>query len=93
MKKLDLDQFFEAGKYFAVDGHTDHKATKVDVLKDYLYGKSFDEVVVIGDSRTDMTLGGEVGAYRILYNHPYLKRKDAQADTYTSDLRDVLIKA
>ena len=92
MKKLELDEFFPSGKYFAVDGHTDHRATKVDVLKEYLSEKSFDEVVVIGDSRTDMALGSELGAYRILYNHPYLNRKDFETDMYTSDLRDVLMK-
>lgn len=92
MDKLGLDQFFCEGEYFAVDGHTDHRKTKVEVLNDYLQGKRFKEIVVIGDSRTDMSLGSAVGAYRILYNHPYLKRKDIDADTYTSDLRDVLTR-
>jgi phosphoglycolate phosphatase-like HAD superfamily hydrolase len=92
MDKLGLDQFFHVGKHFAVDGHTDHNATKTAVLKEYLSERYFDEVVVIGDSRTDMILGSETGAYRILYNHPYLKSKEIEADACTSDLRDVLTK-
>ncbi|MEU8244567.1 HAD family hydrolase [Actinoplanes missouriensis] len=91
MDKLGLCAFFPDGRYFAVDGHTDMKATKEQVIDDYLASHPpYDEIVVIGDSSTDMRLGKHVGGVRVLYNHEYLPRKEAPADVYTSDLRTVL---
>src|ERR1700754_2036644 len=89
--KLGLGSYFAKGKCFAVDGHTDLKATKEQVIDDYLTSRlPYDEIVVVGDSNTDMRLGKHVGGIRVLYNHEYLPRKNTEADFYTSDLRDVL---
>lgn len=91
MLKLGLDVFFPEGKYFAVDGHTDLKATKEKVIDEYLAVRpTYDSIVVVGDSSADMRLGKHVGGIRVLYNHEYLTRKNAEAELYTSDLRDVL---
>jgi phosphoglycolate phosphatase-like HAD superfamily hydrolase len=91
MAKLGLGTYFPDGRYFAVDGHTDLKATKEQVIDEYLATRPpYDEIVVIGDSSTDMRLGEHVGGIRVLYNHEYLPRKNAHAELYTSDLTDVL---
>lgn len=91
MSKLGLDRFFPDGKYYAVDGHTDVRATKEQIIDEYLAARpEYDSIVVIGDSSTDMRLGQHVGGIRVLYNHEYLPRKSAEAELHTSDLRDVL---
>lgn len=92
MRGLGLDQFFPPGAYYAVDGHSgDRESTKISVLSGYLRTVEVDEVVVIGDTRTDMLLATAVGAVGVLFNHPHTQRKDTvPADVYTSDLRDVL---
>jgi phosphoglycolate phosphatase-like HAD superfamily hydrolase len=91
MSKLGLDVFFPEGKYFAVDGHTDLKATKEKVVDEYVAARpAYDSIVVIGDSNADMRLGQHVGGIRVLYNHEYFTRKNAEAELYTSDLRDIL---
>lgn len=91
MAKLGLDSFFPDGKFFAVDGHTNMKATKEKVVDEYLASQpKYDSIVVVGDSSSDMRLGEHVGGTRVLYNHDYLARKNAEAELHTSDLRDVL---
>jgi phosphoglycolate phosphatase-like HAD superfamily hydrolase len=91
MYKLGLDAFFPEENYFAVDGHTDPKATKEKVVEEYVAARhTYSSIVVIGDSNADMRLGQHVGGIRVLYNHEYLTRKNAEAELYTSDLRDVL---
>ncbi|MDQ1294514.1 MAG: hypothetical protein QG608_2397 [Actinomycetota bacterium] len=91
ISELGLNAFFSEGKFFAVDGHSDFRATKEKVIDDYLANHpKFDSIIVIGDSGTDMRLGRHVGGIRVLYNHEYLPRKNVEAEIYTSDLRDVL---
>jgi phosphoglycolate phosphatase-like HAD superfamily hydrolase len=87
---LGLARFFDDDHRIAVDGHSLGGRTKVDVMKEYLAGRHFDRIAVIGDSASDMKLGRAIGATCVLYNHPYLPRRDVDADVFTDDLRDVV---
>lgn len=90
-ERLGLDRFFPEGRYFAVDGHSDHRATKLEVLEEYMEDRSFERIVVVGDSASDMALGAAVGAYRVLFRHPYFRKKQIDADLHISDLRDLML--
>jgi len=88
---LGMEGHFSASNAFAVDQHAkDAKRTKVDVLKEYLISKPFDELVVIGDSPSDMVLAETVGARGYLYAHVGTPFREANAYHKTHDLRDVL---
>jgi len=84
-------------KAFPVDAHRDPLSTKAKVLTDFLKGKSFDEVVVIGDSPGDVALkkvaenlGFKSTSY--LYSQPSVPFRDCEADHKIHDLREVLPK-
>jgi phosphoglycolate phosphatase-like HAD superfamily hydrolase len=63
--------------------------SKIPLLKNFLNSKSYNKVLVIGDSETDIELGKAVGAVTYLFsrenNHP-----DVDADFKINDLREVL---
>lgn len=91
VKHLHLESHFPLGTYIAVDNHAKVRSdTKSAAVRKLLDKENYDEVIVIGDSSSDMQLAREIEAFGILYNHPYLPRKSLAADLYTSDLRDVL---
>lgn len=80
-------------KAFGVDGHRKGvKATKVDVLNEYLKDKSYEGIVVIGDSEGDMKMGQAIGATNYLYVHPGMRHRDVAADYKITDLRKVLVE-
>lgn len=83
--------------FFAVDAHRDPSRTKAKVLTDFLIGKNYDEVIIIGDSKGDMilkqvaeSLGFKSTSY--LYSHPDVPFRDCEADYKIHDLREVLPK-
>lgn len=64
--------------------------TKQDILRRYLQEKSFDHIVVIGDSPHDVALVAVAGGVSYLYSHPGKPFRDCPADYHIRDLRDVL---
>lgn len=88
---LGLAAFFPEDSRFAVDGHTlDGLATKRDVLTDYLRGRSFRELVFIGDSPSDMRLTEVAGGTSYLYAHGEFPFRECESDHKIRDLRAVL---
>ncbi|MFY1615967.1 HAD family hydrolase [Micromonospora sp. WMMD736] len=92
LKLLDLTDHFVPGRAFAVDQHVrDVKTTKRDVLACYLTGQpSFDEIVIIGDSASDMRLVEVAGGTTYLFAHPDFAFRNCNADFRIRDLRRVL---
>ncbi|MGW0436638.1 HAD family hydrolase [Micromonospora sp. NPDC003197] len=92
LKLLELTDHFPAGRAFAVDQHVrDAKTTKKDVLGEYLLGRpAFDELVIIGDSASDMRLAEVAGGTTYLFAHPEFAFRDCAADFRIRDLREVL---
>lgn len=77
-------------KVVGVNAHEKH-GTKLDALREYLEGKSFDKIVIIGDSESDMALQQAKGGITYFYSHPHIELKKAvKADFIITDLREVL---
>lgn len=91
---LDLHPYFEAGRYFAVDNHGAHSSlTKSDYLSQYLDVKShYDEIVIIGDSPSDMRLSEVSGGTTYLFAHPGFNFRECTSSYKIRDLRKVLAK-
>ncbi|WP_343447357.1 HAD family hydrolase [Micromonospora schwarzwaldensis] len=92
LKLLDLTDYFIPGRAFAVDQHVlDVKTTKMDVLAGYLAGQpGFDEVVIVGDSASDMRMADVAGGTTYLFAHPGFALRNCAADFKIRDLRKVL---
>ena len=62
--------------------------SKIDLLKNFLKTRSYDQIISIGDRDTDMELGSAVGAK----NYFFLNEINKKIEDYTciSDLRDLL---
>jgi phosphoglycolate phosphatase-like HAD superfamily hydrolase len=96
LKTLQLEKFFpNPSVALAVDGHAQNaQRTKNDVLSDYLAtecgNNEYDEIVIIGDSSSDMRLRDVAGGVTYLYAHPEFSFRDCAADFKIRDLRDVL---
>jgi phosphoglycolate phosphatase-like HAD superfamily hydrolase len=96
LKTLQLEKFFPSPNVaLAVDGHTqDAHRTKNDVLSDYLEtgssDREYEEIVIIGDSPSDMRLRDVAGGVTYLYAHPEFSFRDCAADFKIRDLRAVL---
>lgn len=70
IEALGMGRYFGPANALAVNQHIkETKRTKQDVLNDYLQGKKYDELIVIGDSESDMQLARAVGAKAYLYAH------------------------
>lgn len=92
LKLLELTDYFTPGRAFAVDQHVrDVKTTKKDVLATYLGGRpAFEEIVIIGDSASDMRLAEVAGGTTYLFAHPGFAFRNCTADFRIRDLRIVL---
>jgi phosphoglycolate phosphatase-like HAD superfamily hydrolase len=92
LKLLELADFFSPGRAFAVDQHVQHATTtKRDVLAEFLTTWShFDELVIIGDSPSDMRLAEVAGGTTYLFAHPEFAFRECRSDFRIRDLRDVL---
>ncbi|MEU5784604.1 HAD family hydrolase [Micromonospora lupini] len=92
LKLLELTDYFLPGRAFAVDQHVlDVKTTKRDVLAGYLVGQhAFEEIVIVGDSASDMRLAEVAGGTTYLFAHPDFAFRNCSADFRIRDLREVL---
>lgn len=96
LKTLQLEKFFPSPCVaLAVDGHTQNaRRTKNDVLSDYLSARPDDEkyeqIIIIGDSPSDMRLRDVAGGVTYLYAHPEFSFRDCVADFKIRDLQAVL---
>lgn len=88
---LEMQVFFGADNAFSVNAHArEAKRNKEDVLREFLSGKKFDKVVVIGDSGTDLRLAKAHEATLYLYAHPGYDFRTEGGDYRVRDLRKVL---
>jgi phosphoglycolate phosphatase-like HAD superfamily hydrolase len=92
LKLLDLEYFFAPDRAFAVDRHVPTATiTKRDVLSQYLAANDrFEDLVIIGDSPSDMRLSEVAGGKTYLYAHPGFPFRECAADFKIRDLRAVL---
>jgi phosphoglycolate phosphatase-like HAD superfamily hydrolase len=90
LKSVGAEKFFDEQHIVGVNAHQKH-GSKSDALKDYLRGKQFDQIVVIGDSEDDMKLGSTVKGTTYFYKHPHRTHEDTRYANYIiKDLREVL---
>ncbi len=92
MKALAMEHYFNELNAFAVNAHAkEAMKSKEDALSVYMNGKLFEDVIVIGDSATDLRLAEYAKAKAYLYAHPgYAFRADG-GDYRINDLREVLV--
>ncbi|MBI4224764.1 MAG: HAD family hydrolase [Candidatus Sungbacteria bacterium] len=85
----NLYEFFPEGKNFGADAHRlEAHRSKQDVADEYLNGRDFEKIVVVGDSPQDMI--PLPNAVRYLYAHEGREFKECDADYRIRDLREVL---
>jgi phosphoglycolate phosphatase-like HAD superfamily hydrolase len=93
LRALGMLQFFKDKRALAVNQHVrEAKRTKIDALSEYLEGKDFEEIVVIGDSESDMTLAEAFEAKAYLYAHTKKPFRSKKGSYKINDLADVLIE-
>ena len=87
---VGIKAYFPENKVIGVNAHQQHGA-KPDALKDYLEGQTFDQLIIIGDSSSDMDLKDVAGGTTYYYNHPHISSSAAvEADYMINDLRELL---
>jgi phosphoglycolate phosphatase-like HAD superfamily hydrolase len=88
---LGLEQYFDPTRALGADMHLKNKPTsKENLLRDYLVGKNYEGVIIIGDSGKDMLLKTVAGGTTYLYAHPGYPFRSDTGDFQTNDLRHVL---
>ena len=86
---IGLGGFFPDGKYFGTDAHQPGiKLSKKDLADEYMHGRTYDCIIVIGDSPQDMIPLPSAVSY--LYAHPGLPFRECAATYRIRDLRDIL---
>lgn len=91
IKVANISSHFAPDVVFAANGHSkDSRESKKIMLKEYLKDKDFDEIIIIGDSPSDMALKEVAGGKTYLYCHPGMVHRTCEADVRITDLRDLL---
>lgn len=91
IKIAKIDNNFTPDLVFAANGHSkDSRESKKLILKEYLRDKNFDEIIIIGDSPSDMALKEVAGGKTYLYCHPDMTHRDCEADVKITDLTVLL---
>lgn len=91
MEAVNMFEFFPKDSAFATNSYKKQvKTTKKEILKNYLKGKSFEQVITIGDTEVDVEMGKAVGATTYLYVHPGREFSEIDADYKINNLREVL---
>ncbi len=89
---VGISEIFPIGKKsFTTNLHQKHSTlTKRQVLENYLKGKNFNKIIVVGDRGSDVELAGFVGGTSYLYAHPGKDFFECLADYKIRDLRKIL---
>ena len=87
---LDLDRYFPDGHAIATNSHISPGRSKDVALREFLQGKQFENIVIVGDSSEDMQLKDVAGGVTYLYSHPGWPFRECEADHRINDLREVL---
>jgi FMN phosphatase YigB (HAD superfamily) len=89
---LGISKFFNETNAFPVDQHMSQvRGVKKDILAGYLEVRpKYDEIVVIGDSETDMELAEAFGAKAYLYAHQGMDFRSKKGHYKINDLKEVL---
>lgn len=89
---VDQRQYFPTDRTYAVSArdHDHQKITKPEALRNFLAQSPHDELVIIGDSPSDMALKKVAGGTTYFYVHPHLTHKVCAADHRITDLREIL---
>lgn len=89
---LGLSKYFNETNAFPVDEHMSHvRGVKKDILANYLAVRpEYDEVIVIGDSETDMELAEAFDAKAYLYAHEGTPFRSQKGHFKINDLKEVL---
>lgn len=89
---LGLRKFFSDDRIFPVNSHKVSANSKYGVLEDFLRDKEYENIIIIGDSPSDIALAQvePVLSTTYLYSHPGRPFKECVADYKIRDLRDVL---
>jgi phosphoglycolate phosphatase-like HAD superfamily hydrolase len=91
LKALNMLEFFDDKRALAVNQHVrEAKRTKVDALKEYLAGQNFEEIVVIGDSESDMHLADAFNAKAYLYAHTGTQFRSEKGHYKINDLVELM---
>ena len=96
IEAVNMGKYFSAKNSFAADTHRDNK-TKNNVLENFLKENEFNEIIIIGDSPSDMELKDFISAITntktiktYFYMHKGRKIRECEADYYINDLREIL---
>lgn len=91
LEAVNMTPYFSSENAFAVDTHEECSIrTKHDVLKEFLRGKDFDRIVIVGDSPEEISLVSVAGGTSYLYSHPGRPFRDCESDYRINDLRELL---
>jgi len=88
---LGMRRFFAPANALAVNQHArEAKRTKHDALTGYTKHRQYDEIIVVGDSESDMRLAQAAGAKAYLYAHAGSTFRSNLGDHKINDLKEVL---
>jgi phosphoglycolate phosphatase-like HAD superfamily hydrolase len=92
LEATSLERHFIIGENaFPVSAHNGFPTIPKPVkLREYLQGKTFNAIIYIGDSQSDLNLHDHFPGIRYLFRHPDYIARDCEADYKISDLRDIL---
>jgi phosphoglycolate phosphatase-like HAD superfamily hydrolase len=91
LKALGMDRFFQGGTAYSVNAHAkEAKRGKEDILAEHVSSRTFDDVIVIGDSNTDLKLAQAFKATSYIYTHPGYDFRANGGDYRITDLREIL---
>lgn len=90
IRLVDMNRHFPPDRVHGVGAHTDTTKTKLELLRQYLEDKNYHEIVIIGDSESDMELATVAGDTTYLYAHPGNPFRKVKSTYKIRDLRKVL---
>ncbi|MFA5303181.1 MAG: HAD family hydrolase [Candidatus Nanoarchaeia archaeon] len=94
VKAAELENYFNENNSFAVNQHDNGVSlTKENVLRNYLNGKSYEKIIIIGDSPGDIELKkvSPHNSVTFLYTHPGINFRDCEADHKIRDLMEIFL--
>lgn len=86
---VGIEHIFPKKKLFAINSHCKN-ISKIETLKQYIKNKTYESLIVIGDTYGDIELGRACNAITMLYAHPGKKFITSKADYKIRDLKKVL---